>query len=195
MVIQKTWLRVANGLEITEFEFQAEHWDKPRRIIAVRLLVEERPKATGKQLTLFENDVIINKYRFSAYVTNLTLPAKIVWDSYKGRADSENRIKEFKEDFGADSFATNNFFALEATLNFIMIAYNLMSLFRQVFIGQKTQHQLKTLRYKLFAKAGYITKKGNQKILNLSIAISNRTWWDGLFSKFDQIKLPYKLAP
>jgi Transposase DDE domain group 1 len=188
----KTWLNISKGLDIAEFDYQAEGWESARRIVVVRQLKADRPKATGKQLSLFEDNVELGKYRYSAYVTNLTLPSKVVWDSYKGRADSENRIKELKEDFGMDSFATTNFYALEATLNFIMIAYNLMSLFKQVIVQTKVQPQLKTLRYKLFATASYITKNGNQRVLNLAIAIKNRKWWDGLFGKYDDIVFPYQ---
>lgn len=188
----QTWVNIAQGIDITEITYQAEDWEKPRRIVVVRQHKEDRPNATGKELSLFEDNIELGKYRYSAYITNLTLPPKIVWDSYKGRADSENRIKELKEDFGMDSFATNNFFALEATLNFIMIAYNLMSLFKQAIFQTKTQPQLKTLRYKLFATASYITKNGNQRILNLAISIKNRKWWDGLFGKYDDLLFPYQ---
>jgi hypothetical protein len=47
------------------------------------------------------------------------------------RADAENRIKELKYDFGADSFNIQNFYATEAALNFVMMAYKFISLFRQ----------------------------------------------------------------
>ncbi|MGE5300239.1 MAG: transposase [Acidobacteriota bacterium] len=60
----------------------------------------------------------------------------VVWKIYRMRADAENRIKELKYDFGADSFNIKNFSATEATMNFVMLAYNLMSLFRQVVSGQ-----------------------------------------------------------
>ena len=71
------------------------------------------------------------------------------------------------------------------------MAYNLMSLFKQAIFQSKQQPQLKTLRYKLFATASYITKNGNQRILNLAIAIKNRKWWDGLFGNYDDIVFPY----
>lgn len=189
---QKTWLNIAKGIDITEIEYQAQDWDRARRIVVVRQHKEERPKSTGKQLSLFEDSTELGAYRYSAYITNMSLPPKVIWDSYKGRADSENRIKELKEDFGLDSFATTNFYALEATLNFIMIAYNLMSLFKQAIVQTKEQSQLKTLRYKLFATAAYITKNGNQRVLNLAIAIKNRKWWDGLFGKYDDLVFPYQ---
>ena len=91
---QKTWINITKGIDITEIEYQAEEWDQPRRIIVVRQHKEDKPKSMGKQLSLFEDCIELNKYRYSAYVTNLNLPAKVIWDSYKGRADSENRIKE-----------------------------------------------------------------------------------------------------
>jgi hypothetical protein len=187
-----TWLKLSEGVEIAEFDYQADSWVKPRRIVAVRQKIADRPQSTGKQLSLFEEDYVIGQYRYSAYVTNLDLPAKIVWDSYRGRADSENRIKELKEDFGVDSFATQDFFALEATLNFVMMAYNLMSLFRQVVLKANPQPQLKTLRYKIFATAGYITKNGNSRILHLAVSMKNRTWWSGLFSSIPGLGPPYE---
>jgi hypothetical protein len=64
-------------------------------------------------------------------VTTLSLLALEIWRSYRGRADCENRINELKADFGLDSFNVNDFYATEAALGFAMLAYNLMSLFRQ----------------------------------------------------------------
>jgi IS4 transposase len=64
----------------------------------------------------------------------MDLPAEVVWRTYRGRADCENRIKELKYDFGADSFNMKDFWATEAALNTVMLAYNLMSLFRQVLV-------------------------------------------------------------
>jgi len=189
------WLYLDNGIEIAELDYQAENWDEPRRIVVARQKIADRPRATGKQLSLFEQDTIIGQYRFSAYVTNMDLPARVIWDNYRARSDSENRIKELKEDFGADSFATDNFFALEATLNFVMIGYNLMSLFRQAVLKTNPQPQLKTLRYKIFATAAYITNDGNQRILNLAVSMKNRLWWDGLFSNFGNLKFPYNFSP
>ncbi len=40
----------------------------------------------------------------------------------RGRADCENRIKELKYDFAADSFNMKDFWATEATLNTVMLA-------------------------------------------------------------------------
>ena len=66
----------------------------------IRQEIEKRPKAAGKQikqLDLFEDGEDFGKYRYSCFVTDLDLPVKIVYDSYRGRADSENRIKGTEE--------------------------------------------------------------------------------------------------
>ena len=57
------------------------------------------------------------------------------------------------------------------------------------------QHTLKTLRYKLFAKAGYITREGRKKIINLTVAMQQREWIDGLWNKSKTFDLPVKFTP
>ena len=112
-------------MEISETIYRANSWEKPRRIVMVRQEIEKRPKAAGKQIKqmdLFEDEEDFGKYRYSCFVTDLDLPAKIVYDSYRGRADSENRIKELKNDFSIDDFVTHNFWATEACGSFIVMA-------------------------------------------------------------------------
>ncbi|MGB4543530.1 MAG: hypothetical protein WBI25_03035, partial [Smithellaceae bacterium] len=78
----------------------------------------------------------------------------------------------------------------EAALNMVMLAYNLMSLFRQSIIGTKVQQKLSTLRYKLFAMGGYMVKDGNRRILKLSLAMKRREWFLGLWDKTSRLSLP-----
>ncbi len=181
LAYQKTWLRLGDGIEIADTEYQAMDWENPRRMIIVRQEIKLRPKASGKQLRLFENEELYKNYRYSCFITNLKLPAKIVYDIYRNRAESENRIKELKYDFGAESFNVKNFWATEASLNFVMFAYNLMSLFRQSVLGTRVNQRMKTLRYNVFAIGGYIIKNGNQKILKLSLGMKRRQWFSGLW--------------
>jgi hypothetical protein len=194
VVSVNNWLLLDDGLAIASAHYQSPLWDKPRRVVVVRQQIEQRPKATGKILSLFEDDDIISGYRYSVFITNLALPDKEVWTLYKNRADAENRIKELKEDFGLESFCINSFDATEASLNWVMIAYNLMSLFRQSVLRSKVQPQLKTLRYKLFAVPAYITKNGNQRILNMAVAMKRRKWFEGLFASSDELKMPYNFS-
>ena len=190
----KTWLKLDEGIEIAETTYQSEEWESERRMVMVRQEINKRPKAAGKQLRLFEDEGIYKNYRYSCFITNLELPAKVVYDMYRSRADAENRIKEVKYDFGAESFNVKDFWATEAVLNFVMMAYNLMSLFRQAILGGKTQHFLKTIRYKAFAIGGYMIKDGNSRILKLSLAMKRREWFKGLWSSANYLDWPYVLS-
>lgn len=74
------------------------------------------------------------QYRYSVLVTDMDLPATDLWRLYRARADCENRIKELKYDFGGESFNLRDFWVNEAALMTVMLAYNLMSLFRQAIL-------------------------------------------------------------
>lgn len=174
----KGWIKLKDGMEIAEFEYQSPEWKKSRRMVAVRKNIEILTKATGK-LLLFDEPV--GKYRYSLYVTNLDLPAEQIWLSYKDRADAENRIKELKYDFGLDSFCMDKFWATEAAFRMIMMGYNLMSLFRQVVLKSKSQATLSTLRFKCFALGSWISKHAGKTTLNISAMGEKRKWLDGLF--------------
>jgi hypothetical protein len=186
----RQWQALDDGIDVASIDYESPGWGKARRMVMVRQLITRRPKATGKILKLFADDAEYQQYRYGCFVTSLGLPAALVWKIYRMRADAENRIRELKYDFGADSFNVNNFSATEATMNFVMLAYNLMSLFRQVVLGSKVQPTLKTLRYKVFAIGGYLTKNGNARVLKLSLAMRRREWFTGLWDKSRAFDLP-----
>lgn len=106
----KTWLRLSSGIEVAESVYQSPLWDKPRRIVMVRQHIPTRPKATGRSLKLFQDEGIYKQYRYSCFITSLDLPCEQIWTLYRQRADSENRIKELKYDFGSDSFNQQSFY-------------------------------------------------------------------------------------
>ncbi len=191
LAYEKTWLKLGYGIEIADTEYKAYNWVKPRRMIMVRQEITKRPKSSGKQLRLFEDEELYKNYRYSCFITNLDLSAKMVYDIYRNRAEAENRIKELKYDFGADSFNVKNFWATEAALNFVMMAYNLMSLFRQAILGTRVNTRMKTLRYKVFGIGGYMIKSGNQRILKLSLSMKRREWFSGLWASSDYMSWPF----
>jgi len=188
---QKVWMKIDDGIEIAETMYQSPTWDKPRRLVMVRQKVSQRPKATGKMLRLFEDDEIINGYRHSCYITNLTLPAAEVWRLYRNRATCENRIKELKYDYALDKINQHSFDATETTLNFIMVAYNLMSLFKQVIVQDKVRPTLKTLRYSCLGIGSYIVKNGSERILKMSLNMKRRSWITKLWENGNTISSPF----
>jgi len=195
-VIQSSvnWVVLDTGIEICEQLYQSESWSKPRRIVIVRQRIKDRPKAPGKQLTLFAEEEVYKNYRYSAYVTNLQLPAAEIWRLYRGRGDAENRIKELKYDFGFDSFNMRSFYGTEAALSFVMLAYNLMSLFRHCILHSEIQRRLSTLRYNTFAIGSYLVRDGNQVILKMALTLKRREWFIGLWEKSRAFSFPVSFS-
>jgi hypothetical protein len=179
--IQK-WVEITKGLDVCNLYFKPDNGEK-RRYIIVRKKVENFPNSGGK--LLFDEPI----YRYSAYVTNLKLPVDQIYNIYNTRADCENRIKELKYDFGADNFCLKEFYATEASFRFIMMAYNIMALFKHQVLNSKMQ--LKTLRAYCFAIASWITNHSNEQVLNIALPQKRRAWMDGLFENIKHSRLPY----
>ena len=171
---QKTWLGLDNGIQISEFQYQAQDWTESRRMVVVRQKVTQRPKAVGKQLTLFEDNFEINGFRYTCYITTLKLSAADVWRLYRGRFNCENCIKELKYDYGLDKMNQSGFDGTEASLLLMTIAYNFMSLFKQVIINEKVRNRLSTLRFKMLTIPAYIEGCGDRLILKMALQMNRR---------------------
>jgi hypothetical protein len=184
----ENWIFIDNGIEICEKQYQAKDWKTTRRIIIVRQKISVRPQATGKTLSLFPQEETYRNYRYSAYFTNLDFAPAEVWRLYCPRGDAENRIKEMKYDFGFDSFNLKGFYATEAVLIFVMIAYNLMSVFRMFVLQEKTQKRLSTLRWRTFAIGAYFQKVNGNTVLMIALTKKRRRWFDDLWNY--PLKLP-----
>jgi len=177
------WVNINSGIDVCNLYFKPDNGEE-RRYIIVRKKIEKYPNSGGK--LLFDEPT----YRYSAYVTNLKLPVDQIYNIYNTRADCENRIKELKYDFGADNFCLKEFYATEASFRFIMMAYNIMALFKHQVLNSTMQ--LKTLRAYCFAIGSWITNHSNQEVLNIALHQKRRAWMDGLFENIKQSQLPYK---
>ncbi len=177
------WVEITNGLDVCNLYFKPDNGEK-RRYIIVRKRISKYPNSGGK--LLFDEPT----YRYSAYVTNLKLPVDQIYNIYNTRADCENRIKELKYDFGADNFCLKEFYATEASFRFIMMAYNVMALFKHQVLNSTMQ--LKTLRAYCFAIGSWITNHANEEVLNIALPQKRRAWMDSLFENIKQSQLPYK---
>lgn len=181
----KDWIHLTNGIELNEMFFHHEQ-GKQRRYIVVKKQVDIRPNASGKEL--FED---LPGYRYSCYVTNLNLPLDQVWNIYNTRADCENRIKELKQDFGLENFCLKDFWATEASFRMIMVAYNLMSLFRHFALNHHNKATLKTLRVYCFALGAWTVNHANKKVLKISLPAKRRAWMNGIFSQIKNTSPPF----
>jgi hypothetical protein len=191
----QNWQPLGMGIWISEIEYKQGGWSKSRRIIVIKQQEEIRKKSTGKKLTsLFKQEDLdkdkVYKTRYHAFVTNQDLPAIEIWEQYKRRGDVENRIKELKEDFGVEGFCMDSFCATETAMRFIMIAYNLMSLFRLLTLQTQPSPRLTTLRFNCFAVGSWV--ENNE--LKMSVPLKRRQWYDSLFSFIENASLPLSLT-
>jgi len=158
----RDWRTFGPGLEVGETTYQALEWKRPRRLVVVRELVVERPDARGRKL--FD----IPGYTFHAIVTTLDWKPEIVWRFYNGRADSENRIKEVAEHYGAKGFCVKNFYGTEAALRLICLLYNLMAIFKQEVL-KRPELMINRLRTEIFAVGGILGMERGRPTLRLSL--------------------------
>ena len=189
----ENWIPVAEGIFVAEFSFQHqdEKWDKPRRYVATRQLVVLRPRATGKQLSLFEEHEELGGYRYSLMITNEeTLTPLEVWRAYRHRPNCENVIKELRDDFGAAAFNTHNFWATEAVLILICVVFkNLLHyLNRNVIKTGSVLSRLKTLRGEHFIVGASLGMNGRRQVLRLGIPNpSRRAHFRALLGRLDSL--------
>ncbi|MFO7543308.1 MAG: hypothetical protein R6W97_10975, partial [Thiobacillus sp.] len=67
-------------------------------------------------------------------------------------------------------------------LGFAMLAYNLMSLFRQAVLRTKVQHTLSTLHGQVLAIGASWHRDDERNTLILSVPRRRRVWFEGLWS-------------
>ena len=170
----KNWKKISNGIEIGEFSFEHADpkWTKARRYVVVKQSIRKRPKALGKQPSLFQDLEDWSQYRFSVMVTNEsdTKPEEI-WRAYRPRANDENIIKDLKDGYGLETFNLKNFWSTEAVLTVIgLVFHNLIVYLNSTIINpNRPREQLKTLRYKYFIIPGLLGRGGRKKKLRLSV--------------------------
>jgi hypothetical protein len=87
-----------------------------------------------------------------------------------------------------------DFVATESAMRFVMVAYNLMSLFRQLTAQTRPQPKLPTLRFNCFAVGSWIEQTGKITKLKMSVPLKRRQWYQGLFAKIDLASMPFSLT-
>jgi len=183
---------VFRGACYNELQYQGQEWKKARRIIVVR--TPKKNEEQGGSHLLFKQDEDLDRYEYKAYTTNTDYSAVRVHQSYNQRADSENRIKELKYDYGIDGFALHSFGAMEAAFRFIMIAYNIMSLFRQKVMVSRIGHRLSTIKFQCIAIGSYLVKNGRNKKLKLSAEGKRKHFLEHFFSNLELLHPPFEFS-
>jgi hypothetical protein len=135
-----------------EFQYAAETWDRPRRVIA---------KAEHSQRG--ENPRFV--------VTNLSGDGRDLYDMlYCQRAEAENRIKEQQLGLFADRTSCHAFLANQFRVLLSAAAYVLVETLRRVGLAgaELASAQVSTIRVKLFKIGGRIVRSVRRIVIHLA---------------------------
>jgi len=140
--------------------------------------VQDKRRVGGKRL------LDCPGYLFQALVTSL--PAQVspleVWRQYNGRAGIEHVIRELRHGYGLQQFCCQDFWATEAVLSMVVMAYNLVVLFER-FLGWMDRYAVQSLRFHLFTAAGIISQTAGVTTIKLAAPPGRRSWWMRLWQR------------
>ena len=77
---------------------------------------------------------------------------------------------------------------------FIMLAYNLLALFRHVALNDHHGATLKTLRSYCFALGAWSVSHANRRVLMISLPRQKRPWMDAIFANISNADPPFALS-
>jgi hypothetical protein len=126
---ESAWRPVARGIQVADGEVTLPAWrGQTRRVVWLRQALAERPAARGRMLLECPG------YTYRAFVTSVPYAAELVTRMYAGRADTENRIKELKDDLSLHTFCLQAFDATDAAFRTGCGLYNLLQGFRETVL-------------------------------------------------------------
>ena len=157
----------ADVAETTYTPFQAEA-DAAR----VRLIVRRVKPAPGSQLALFAT------YSYHGFITDRDGETLELEADHRRHAEIENAIRDLKYGVGLNHLPSGRFAANGAWLAVQVMAHNLARWTARIGLGQQIV-TTKTLRRRVFALAGRITRSARRLTLHLP-----RRWpWEEQFSR------------
>jgi hypothetical protein len=174
-----SWRELEPGIAVAETVFQAQGWEKSRRVVLVRQHAKDKDFVRGREL--FDDPA----YLYQAILTNRCEPPEDIWRFYRKHADIENQIRELKWDYGIDGFCQKKFFATEAAFRMVCVTYNLVSLLQEK-LGFNPYRTLGILRSKLFAVGTILGTQGRKTVLRMSLSGP----WRDRFQRYLQIVFP-----
>ena len=157
----------ADVAETTYTPFQAEADAAP-----VRLIVRRVKPAPGSQLALFAT------YSYHGFITDRDGETLELEADHRPHAEVENAIRDLKYGVGLNHLPSGRFAANGAWLAVQVMAHNLARWTARIGLGQQIA-TTKTLRRRVFALAGRITRSARRLTLHLP-----RRWpWEEQFSR------------
>src|SRR6266480_2829931 len=169
-IASSAWRVVARGIEVADLEVSLPNWKAAkRRFVCLRQEISERPEARGRRL------IDCPGYTYRVMVTSVPYAAEVVSRMYAGRADSENRIKELKEDLSLDTFCLKSFDATDAAFRMGCVLYNLLADFRETVLPRAWfERRLRAVRDFVFVVGADLIAQGRRVQIRLAMPDQER---------------------
>lgn len=157
-----------------ELNYQPTTWKRTYRVIV-------RSEHKAGELAFWNHTFI---------VTNLEVTeAERLFPFYQARGNVENDIKELKNGFGFDQTDSSKFVCNAARALISGAAYNLIQVFKQLFVPEDTRMTINGLRLALFHTAGRITRHAHKLIIHLSAQYVYSNWFWLLLTAIQTLEL------
>jgi len=160
---------------ITELQYQARSWKRPRRMVVIRERLDPDHKQ-AQQPVLFQCD----RYAYQVIVTNTDWKPEDVWHFYNHRCCCENMIKEGQSDFGTDHILSHTYGGNATWLALCVLAYNIANWFRDKILKQKAHRKMtKWLRQTLINIPARLVRSGRRYFLRMWSEHPSRELYEG----------------
>jgi Transposase DDE domain group 1 len=177
------YVSVSAGVQAAEFHYQPSRWSHSYRFVVIR---RPQPEEPDPQLTLFK----LGKYHYQVLVTNLDLRPLNLWRFYNGRAGIERIIRELKGDYPLGKIPTRHFFANEAYLHLLLLAYSLVNWFKRLCLPSEFQSAtLDTLRNRILLMPAQLLRSGNRPRLAMPTSGRRENAWKHALHRIEKLRL------
>lgn len=169
--------------EITVIHYHLPSWDKARKFVIVRTV-----KNISDQLTF---DGLNIEYTYQVYCTNLLLSAEEVVLCYQQRGNSENYIKEIKQDLNLEKTTFDKFWQNEAFFQMMMLVYNCIIWFKAEFISIKeaVHERIYTFRLKYLFIPAKLKTRSRYFYLDMPREFTFKSIFENVYRKTVRLKV------
>lgn len=173
---QRTWTRVAPGVDAFETPLPLAPWALTLRVVVYRKRVAHETRKNF-QLDLFSPDD--GHFEYSAVTTNKALTPAALWGFMAGRGAQEKTLAELKGEFALDVVPTNHYGANSAWQQLSVLAHNLLRSFQLHTLATAKPRSrkrtyayafrnMRTLRFLLITRAGRLARIGGRQVLRMT---------------------------
>jgi len=164
------WRSVGRGIAVADITAALPTWQgQARRFVCLRQTLAERPDASGRRL------IECPSYTYRVFVTSVPFAAELVTRMYAGRADSENRIKELKEDLSLNTFCLQSFDATDAAFRTGCVLYNLLMGFRETVLPSCWfERRLRAVRDLVFLVGADLIPEARRLRIRFAVPVEER---------------------